>query len=551
MRRLLAAGIGCGLALTPALAQAQSPPRSPVRLVGVRSTDEPLLLVRAQSGTTPMPMPMPGTPIAGTPVPKPMPGASVPSPMPGGAPPVQLGMPTPFGSGPVVTDGTVPPGSAFGPSYSFAPEAAYPGYAQPGGYPQPVGPETYGSGGFPQLDSPLFEGCQSAPGYGYEGGYGGYEYGGPQFAGILGSYGPNCRPGRWSFSAEYLLWFTKSARFPALLSTSSAGFNGILGTGDSRTILGDGPFGDTLHHGGRFGFNRRIGGGDRWSLDGSVFFLGSASEEFRATSNQFPVLARPFTNANQNIPFAQVLASPGLSTGAATVNFENMVWGAEMNLRRRLGGQACSRYDFLFGFRYLNLSEELAISESFARTANSPPSIGVPTAVSGTVDDIFRTENHFYGGTVGLSRERRRGRWFTSLTGKISLGQVEQEATIQGAQTVVFSNGSTGQYTGGLLAVPGNIGTFSQRKFAVVPELAFNVGVQLTPRCRAFVGYNFLYINSVLRPGQQIDPAIDVTRIPNFPVANVTALPIAKPTVPLKDSDFFAQGVSFGFQWHW
>jgi Putative beta barrel porin-7 (BBP7) len=540
MRRLLAAGLGCGLALTPALAQAQqpAPSRSPVRLLGVRSADEPLLLVRAQTGgTTPIPMPMPGPTVS-----KPMPG----SPMPGSPMPVQLGMPTPFGSGPVVTDGSFPPGATFGPTFSYAPDTGYPAYGQPGaGYPQPVGPEAYGSTGFPQLDSPLYEGAQSAPGYG------GYEYGPPGFAGILGTCGPNCRPGRWTFSAEYLLWFTKSARFPALLSTSSAGSNGILGTGDSRVILGDGPFGDTLHHGGRFGFNRRIGGGDRWSLDGSVFFLGTSSEEFRATSGEFPVLARPFTNANQNIPFAQVLAAPGLSTGSAVVDFENMVWGAEMNLRRRLAAQACSRYDFLFGFRYLNVAEELSIRESFARTANSPPSIGVPSAMSGTVDDIFRTENHFYGGTVGLSRERRRGRWFTSLTGKVSLGQVEQEVTINGAQTVTFSNGATGQFTGGLLAVPGNIGTYSQRKFAVVPELAFNVGVQLTPRCRAFIGYNFLYINSVLRPGQQIDPTIDVTRIPNFPVAGVTAQPIPKPAVPLKDSDFFAQGVSFGFQWHW
>ncbi len=548
MRRLLAASLGCGLALVPALAHAQSPAKSPVRLVGVRSADEPLLLVRAQTGA-PAPMPMPGAPMPkpmpGAPMPKPMPGVPMPMPMSGAPAPVQLGMPTPFGGGPGIA-----PEGAFGPTYSFAPDA---GYGYPGGYPQPVGPEAYGGAGFPQLDAPLYEGCQSAPGYGGYGdpGYGGYDYGGPRFANILGACGPNCRPGRWSYSAEYLLWFSKSARFPALLSTSSAGFNGILGAGDSRAILGNGAFGDTLHHGGRFGFSRRLGGGDRWSLDGSVFFLGNANEEFRATSGEFPVLARPFTNANQNIPFAQVLAAPGLSTGAAVVGFENMAWGAEMNLRRRIGGMACSRYDVLFGFRYLNVSDELSIRESFARSANSPPSIGVPTAMSGTVDDVFRTENHFYGGTVGLSRERRRGRWFTSLTGKVSLGQVEQELTIQGAQTVLFSNGATGQFTGGLLAVPGNIGVYSQRKFAVVPELAFNVGVQLTPRCRAFVGYNFLYINSVLRPGQQIDPTIDVTRIPNFPVAGVTAQPLQKPIVPLKDTDFFAQGVSFGFQWNW
>jgi hypothetical protein len=451
-------------------------------------------------------------------------------------------MPTPFGSGPAIAESSIPPGAMLGPVYSYAPNAGY-----PGGYSYPNGPEVYGSAGFPQLDSPLFEGCQSAPAYGF----GGTEYGPPGFAGILGHCGPCGRAGRWSFSSEALVWFHKSARFPALLSTSSPGFNGILGSGDSRVILGDGSFGDTAHSGGRFGFTRLLGCSGRWALEGNAFFLGTQGEEFRADSGTFPVLARPFTSANQNIPFSQVLASPGLATGSASVDFENMVWGAELNLRRRLAGHSCSQYEFIAGFRYLHIGEELSIVESFARTANSPGSIGVPEAMSGTVTDEFRTENHFYGGTVGLARERRRGRFFTSLTGKISLGQVEQQVSINGAQTIHFTNGSTGQFTGGLLAVPGNIGTYSQRKFAVVPEIGFNVGMQVTPRLRAFVGYNFLYINSILRPGQEIDSTIDVTRIPNFPVAGVAALPITRPTPQLKDTDFFVQGVSFGLQWRW
>ena len=546
MRRHHWAGIGLALGLTPAFVSAQSPlpSQSPVRLLGVRSADDPILLARAQSNVpTPMPMPMPA---AGQPIPKPMASPSVPmtgGSIPGSTPPVQLGMPTPFGSGPAITDSAIPHGATLGPVYTYGPEAGYPG-GYPGGYAYPSGPDAYGSASFPQLDSPLYEGCNSVPGYGYDNAP-------PAFAGILGDGATFGRRGRWSLSAEYLLWFNKSAQFPALLSTSSPGFNGILGRGDSRVILGNGAFGDTAHSGGRFGFTRQLGCSGRWSLEGSAFFLDTQGESFRTTSAEFPVLARPFTNANQNIPFSQVLASPGLAIGAANVDFENMVWGAELNLRRRLASQSIAQYELIAGFRYLNVTEELSIVESFARTPGSPTSIGVPNAISGRVTDEFRTENHFYGGTVGLSRERQRGRWFTSLTGKVSLGQVEQQVSINGAQTVTFDNGSTGQYTGGLLAVPGNIGTYSQRKFAVVPEIGFKVGMQVTPRLRAFVGYNFLYINSILRPGQQIDPSIDITRIPNFPVAGVTALPVVKPAVPLKDTEFFVQGVSFGLQWRW
>lgn len=543
MRRLLAATFGCGLALSPSFAHAQVPgtPRSPVRLLGVRSADEPIQLARAQSGGAPMPMPMPGTP-------KPM--AAPTGPM-GGAP-TQLGMPTPFGGGPTIGEypgtpyPTVPgyPGVTLGPVYGAPPEQPHPTMAYP------AGPEAYG-GAMPQLEAPLYDGIYSQPTYGPYGGYGPAQAQ-PGFAGILGTCGPNCGVNRWSLSAEYLLWFTKSGQYPALLSTSSPAFNGILGSGDSRVILGNGSLGDNLHSGGRFGFARTLGCAGLWSVEGNVFVLANNSTDYLFDSTQYPVLARPFTNANQNVAFSEVLASPGLATGSALVNVETMLWGAELNLRRRLAGNACSRLDLIGGFRYMNLSEQLSVTETFVRTPNSPSSIGVPSAISGSVYDEIRTENHFVGGTVGLAYERQRGRWFTGLTAKVSLGQMDQQVSINGSQTIAFDTGAVGQYAGGLLAVPGaNIGTYKQTTFAVVPELGFNVGYQVTRRMRAFVGYNFLYVNSVLRPGQQIDPTIDITRIPNFPVTGVTQLPLVKPSVPMKESDFFAQGVSFGLQWKW
>ena len=74
-------------------------------------------------------------------------------------------------------------------------------------------------------------------------------------------------------------------------------------------------------------------------------------------------------------------------------------------------------------------------------------------------------------------------------------------------------------FAGGLLALPGaNIGRYTQSKFAVVPEAGVKIGYHLTPNLRLAVGYNFLYLSSVLRPGDQIDTGLDVTRIPNFPL---------------------------------
>ncbi len=128
---------------------------------------------------------------------------------------------------------------------------------------------------------------------------------------------------------------------------------------------------------------------------------------------------------------------------------------------------------------------------------------------------------------------------------------MDQNVRIDGAQTVTFRNGMTQVFPGGLLALPGaNIGSYSQNKFAVVPEATINLGYHLRPNLRIFVGYNFLYASSVLRPGEQIDPTIDVTRIPNFPTG-ATPLTIVRPFPTMRDTEFFAQGISFALQFKW
>jgi hypothetical protein len=215
-----------------------------------------------------------------------------------------------------------------------------------------------------------------------------------------------------------------------------------------------------------------------------------------------------------------------------------------------LGGGPCSRLDLLVGFRYLDLDERLDLAEAFARTPDSNPGVGVP-AVSGVVTDQFHTQNRFYGGQVGFDWEARFGRWFTDVKGKLAIGAMHSSVTIAGAQQVTFADGSRQTFPGGLLALPGNIGTFSDTKFALVPEATVALGYHVTPRLRATVGYNLLYVSHVLRPGDQIDPGLDVTRIPNFPVPGATPLPVVRPAPTLRGSDYWVQGITLGLQYTW
>jgi hypothetical protein len=357
---------------------------------------------------------------------------------------------------------------------------------------------------------------------------------------------------RLTLNAEYLLWFARAQDSPPLLTTSSPQFNGIIGQGDTRVIFGDRTLALTRHSGARFSGTYWLN--DCWGLDGNVWFLGRNGDQFLATSNQFPVLARPFFDVNNNRNSAQLIASPGLATGSAAINYETSVWGAEANFRHPLlCCGPCSRLDGLIGFRNFNLTESLQLTENFARTPNSPPSIGVPTALSGVVIDQFRTENHFYGVNLGLSGELQRGWWFVQGRAGVGLGTVYQSVQINGSQTINTTTGVI-QSAGGLLALPGaNIGNWNQAKFAVVPEASFMIGLNLTPRLRFGVGYNFMYINSVVRPAAQIDSGLDVNRIPNFPLTPTPpAIAAVRPSAtPLRTTDFFVQGVTFSLFWKW
>jgi hypothetical protein len=91
------------------------------------------------------------------------------------------------------------------------------------------------------------------------------------------------------------------------------------------------------------------------------------------------------------------------------------------------------------------------------------------------------------------------------------------------------------------------IGKFNRNEFAVVPEVDVNFGYQYQ-NVRLFVGYTFLYANNVLRPGPQIDHAINSTQsilFLNTP-ANLVGSP--NPSVNMTSSTFWAQGINVGLQ---
>ena len=221
---------------------------------------------------------------------------------------------------------------------------------------------------------------------------------------------------RWYGSAEYLLWWTKDYNVPALVTSSSragvnaASFNpaapGFTGTfpgaldDPDTNVLFAGPIDQDVQSGGRFTLGTALGPDGLWAVEGTLFFLGERSNRFFANSNQFPVLTRPFFAIDQGSEFAQVVAAPGLSTGSLTVNAPSQLWGLEVSGRRGCLDRSCRPFDFLVGWRYLNLSEGLFITENI--TALQNPVLAAGTGI--VVQDGFQTHNVFNGCQVGAGR---------------------------------------------------------------------------------------------------------------------------------------------------
>jgi hypothetical protein len=321
-----------------------------------------------------------------------------------------------------------------------------------------------------------------------------------------------------------------------LVSNGPAANNGILGTPGTSVIFG-GPITQSSFSGGRFALGIWLDQEQCSAIEANYFFLGQRSVKFNANSNAFPVLSVPFFNLTTHAEDAFVIASPNLAIGGVAVRAPSQFWGTELNYRGNLWRGCHCRLDYLAGFRYLELKEGLDIF-----TANQ---LLVDGGTQTLTADKFDTFNQFFGGQVGLLWELRGARWSLDLRTKVALGDSYQSVNIQG-NTFVSGPGGTGLFPGGLFALPSNIGRAHENQFAVVPELGINFGYQLTEGWRCYVGYTFIYWSSVFRPGDQIDRVIDTTQLPPVPFAGQT-----RPTVPLKNRDFWTQGMNFGLEYRY
>lgn len=361
---------------------------------------------------------------------------------------------------------------------------------------------------------------------------------------------------RFWVGAEYLLWWVKGDSLPPLISTSPVGTPqaqaGLLSTPSTTVLFG----GSAVNDDARSGW--RISGG-YWlpcrpiAIEADFFQLERLTARFSAASNGSPILARPFFNALTNLPDSELIAFPGLVAGQVSAGESSNLLGAGARLRINLCClQSCDccgasyRLDGLLGYRFLQLHEELGITETLISTNPASPA---PLGTTLVVSDRFDTRNEFHGADLGLIGEVCRGRWGLEALIKLAVGQNECELNVSGATTVTVPGFPSFTQAGGLLALGSNSGHFSKNRFSLVPEAAIRLGYRITPHWRATIGYDLFFWTDIIRPGKQIDTAINPDLLP--PVVIPTAGP-NRPQINLDNtSTLWVQGLTLGMEFRY
>ena len=141
--------------------------------------------------------------------------------------------------------------------------------------------------------------------------------------------------GSWWVQGEYLMWWPRPMRVPALITSGTSTSQGVLNQDGTQTLLG-GQMLDTMYSGGRFraGVWTNPCAGRGWEFE----FFGIGEETERQTYSGTgaagtDVIARPFfnvlttTEAPNGREDAELVAYPGELSGSVTVEATSRLYG--------------------------------------------------------------------------------------------------------------------------------------------------------------------------------------------------------------------------------
>ncbi len=353
--------------------------------------------------------------------------------------------------------------------------------------------------------------------------------------------------GRLWVEVEYLAWASSRTHLPPLVTTSdptaSLAEAGVLGMDHTSILFGNADYQGDLRSGGRLTGGYWFTPEHRFGVEGSFFEVDGEDVEFLALGDATPILARPIVSAQTGLPEAVLVSYPGVQLGGIAVKSDLDFLGAEALLRHVIREGGNYRLDGVAGYRYHRLLDRLSIDESFdyAREEDADETTSIDR-----FDDLS-SENEFHGGEVGLIGRWWGCRWALQALGKVALGGTRTTTSVAGETVRTVTNDDPDidpvqtAYPGSVLALPSNLGRYSQSEYATVGELGVRVEYAVTKQCRVSFGYTFIYWSSVARVTDSIDVVLDRSQVPTSVNPSATI-----PSFAFRDTDFWTQGLNAG-----
>jgi hypothetical protein len=277
---------------------------------------------------------------------------------------------------------------------------------------------------------------------------------------------------------------------------------------------------------------------DCWGVETSYMVLASKTIQNSFTSNGGFLLGIPFID-NKGQENNAIIMCPQ-QQGSFRSESTTRLWGVEANVFHSGCDCKCWGCNWLLGFRYLQLDESLDILNKAHVWAVG---CGMPVGTDIALADDFATRNHFFGPQIGTRCDWNICRCISLNAGaKVAIGAVDEYIRIQGTNTCTCTGNNT-VTPGGFFAQPTNIGSYHHTDFCVVPECRVGLDWAITCRIHANIGYSFLYMSEVVRPGDQIDRHVNISQL-----AGGALVGAANPHFDRQTTDFFAHGLDVGLE---
>ncbi len=397
--------------------------------------------------------------------------------------------------------------------------------------------------------------------------------------GLLGIH--SLYAGELWLEADYLLWTIKKVPLPVPLVTSASlrdPLPGAIGQPGTQILLGNKAVKMNWLNGFAAKLGKWMDHSQQFGIESNFFMLPERSHQQSIHTSGEPEsdnVAVPIYDVTglwglNGMPGETVFILPGPLLGPGfqghfSLNMSSKLLGFELNSLANLIDKCRFRVDFIGGFRWLQLKESLLFIGKTAALPNAPIASGFYN-----FKDSFKTNNNFYGFQIGCKASYHIDSWFFKGFAKLALGCMNQKIKVNGkSQTsdgnlfYMTENTSHEILSGGIFAEPTNRGSHCKNEFAVALETGVNLCYQVTNCFEISLGYNFLWLNQLLRPGEQIDRQINPTRTAlaqasrdsegtgiSKPIPFGDSTAASRPKGPIRPkfkhrhTDFWAQGLS-------